>query len=381
MSALRRRPAGQGSVLRRPDGRWEGRYSVLIDGRRVQRSVYGTRERDVVARLAEALARREAGLVDPPRSSVTVAAWLEAWLTDCQGRVRPTTQERYAQIVPHHLVPALGDRLLAALTPREVNAFLTAKLASGLAPRTVAHLRAALRTALTAAMAAVLVTRNVAQLARPPKIPATERRDWTAADVAGVLAAVTGTAEEAPVAVSLLAGLRQGEVLGLRGGDIDLEGHSLQGRRALQRLPSQDGRRRRTIVDVEPKSRTSRRRVPLNDRLAAILAAHRQREEAKRAALGIEPVGDGHRVFTGASCQPIEGTALTKRLAGHLRAAGLPVRTWHDLRHVFASRLADSGVDLLVISRLLGHSGVGITATTYSRDPRTQMGDAVARLG
>ena len=145
-----RRPAGQGSVFRRerggPETRWEGRYSVLVDGRRVQRSVYAPTQREAVARLAEAVSQREAGRVEPPPSGMTVAAWLEAWLADCRGRVRPTTQERYTQIVTHHLVPALGDRPLAALTAREVNAVLTAKLASGLAPRTVAHLRAALRT-------------------------------------------------------------------------------------------------------------------------------------------------------------------------------------------------------------------------------------------
>jgi integrase len=121
--------------------------------------------------------------------------------------------------------------------------------------------------------------------------------------------------------------------------------------------------------------------VPINDRLAAILAANRRREEAKRATLGVEAPSDDDYAFTSADCRPVEGTALTKRLAKHLTDAGLPVRTWHDLRHGFASRLADAGVDLLVISRLLGHSGVGITATTYTRDPRAQMAAAVARLG
>jgi integrase len=381
MAEHRRRPAGQGALIHRPDGRWEGRYSVEIDGRRVQRSVYAAKEKEAVAKLAAALGKRDAGRVGGERSRVTVADWLDAWLADSQGRVRTTTQERYAGIVHQHLSPCLGGHQVAALTPQHVSAFLTASLAAGLSPRTVSHFRAVLRTALTAALASDLVTRNVAQLARPPKVPEPERQDWTAADLEAVLAAVTGTADEAPVAVSLLGGLRQGEVLGLRWADIDLDGRSLHVRRALQRRPSRDGTRRREIVAVEPKSRTSRRRVPINDRLAAILAAHRGREETKRATLGVEAPSDDDYAFTSADCRPVEGTALTKRLAKHLTDAGLPVRTWHDLRHGFASRLADAGVDLLVISRLLGHSGVGITATTYTRDPRAQMAAAVARLG
>jgi integrase len=318
-------------------------------------------------------------MVERKRSRVTLAEWLDAWLVDCQGRVRPTTYRRYADITRLHLSPALGSHQVAALTPQHVNSFLTAKLAAGLAPRSVAHLRAVLRTALTSAMAADLVTRNVAQLARPPKVPAPERKDWTAADVEAVLAAVAGTDEEAPVAVSLLAGLR--EVLGLRWEDIDLAGHCLQVRQALQRQAVEPGSRRREFVAVEPKSRTSRRRVPLNDRLSAILTAHRAREAVKRSALGVAPVETSDYAFTAPDCRPIEGTALTKRFEKRLGAAGLPARTWHDLRHGFASRLADVGVDLLVISRLLGHSGVGITATTYTGDPRAQMAAAVARLG
>ena len=120
--------------------------------------------------------------------------------------------------------------------------------------------------------------------------------------------------------------------------------------------------------------------MPLNVRLGTILAAHQAREAAKRSALGVEPLEAGDYAFTAPDCRPIEGTALTKRFEKRLGDAGLPARTWHDLRHGFASRLADAGVDLLVISRLLGHSGVGITATTYTRDPRAQMAAAVARL-
>lgn len=381
MSTRRRRPAGQGAVIHRLDGRYEGRYSVVIDGRRVQRSVYGKLEKEAVAKLAAALGQRDIGEVQPKRAGLTVADWLTAWLVDCQGRVRPTTHRRYTDIVRQHLVPGLGGYQISSLTPQHVNAFLTAKLGAGLAPRTVAHLRAVLRTALTAAMAADLVSRNAAQLARAPKVPAPERREWTAADVDNVLAAVNGTSEEAPVAVSLLGGLRQGEALGLQWRDIDASGRVLQVRRALQREPVAGDRRRRAFVMVEPKSRTSRRRVPINDRLAGILTIHRERETAKRAALGLDLVGDDDYVFTAPDCQPIEPTALTRRLAKRLSDAGLPVRTWHDLRHGFASRLADSGVDLLVISRLMGHSGVGITANIYSRDPRAQMVDAVSRLG
>ncbi len=95
--------------------------------------------------------------------------------------------------------------------------------------------------------------------------------------------------------------------------------------------------------------------MPVNDRLAAVLMAQRGREEAKREALGVETLSPSDHVFTAPDGQPLQGTALTKRFEKRLVAAGLPPRTWHDLRHGFASCLADAGVDLLVISRLPGH--------------------------
>jgi len=165
-------------------------------------------------------------------------------------------------------------------------------------------------------MAADLVTRNVAQLARSPKVPVPERKDWTAADVEAVLAAVAGTDEEAPVAVSLLAGLRQGEVLGLRWADIDLAGHSLQVRQALQRQAVEPGSRRREFVAVQPKSRTSRRRVPLNDRLSAILTGHQARETAKRSTLGLDPLEADDYAFTA----PTAGPSRARRLPSASRS-------------------------------------------------------------
>ena len=374
--ARRRAPAGAGAVIDRWKGtrrsgvgsRWEGRYSLVVDGRRVQRSVYASTQKEAQAKLAVALA--EAGAAGPaPGDSLTVEEWLQAWLATQEGRLRFQTHKRYENITRLHLVPALGGKQLAALTVADVERFLRSQ--PDLSARSVGHLRAVLRAALNDAVRHGHVTTNVAQLARPPRLPAKERRAWTVEERDRVLTALEGTEMLAPAATAFYAGLRQGELLGLRWSDVD--GETLQIRHSVIR---QEGR----SVLVEPKSATSRRSLPISDRLGAILADHRQQEEAKRAALGIDPLAADDPVFINQFAEPLEPSSMTRRFQRLLVAAGLPPCGFHELRHAFGSILVNAGAELVTVSRLLGHSGIGITADTYTRDPKDRMAAAIRLL-
>jgi len=374
--ARRRAPAGAGAVIDRwkgtrrsgPGSRWEGRYSVVVDGRRVQRSVYAATQKEAQAKLAAALA--EAGAARPAQGeSLTVEEWLQAWLAAQEGRLRFQTYKRYENITRLHLVPDLGGKQLAALTVADVERFLRTQ--PDLSARSVGHLRAVLRTALNDAVRHGHVATNVAQLARPPRLPVEERRAWTVEERDRVLAALEGTEMLAPVATALYAGWRQGELLGLRWRDLD--GGTLHVHHSVIR---EGGR----SVLMEPKSATSRRSLPINDRLAAILADHRGREEAKRGALGVEPLTVDDPVFTNQFAEPLEPSSMTRRFQRLLVAAGLVPCGFHELRHAFGSILVNAGAELVTVSRLLGHSGIGITADTYTRDPRDRMAAAIKLL-
>jgi integrase len=372
----RRAPAGAGAVIdrwkgskgSRPGSRWEGRYSVVVAGRRVQRSVYAPTQKEAQAKLAAALA--EARSARPPEgASLTVEEWLRAWLAVQEGRLRFQTYKRYENITRLHLIPGLGTRRLAALNVADVESFLRSQ--PDLSPRTVGHFRAVLRTALNDAIRHGHVTTNVAQLARPPRTPAKERRTWTVEERDRVLSALEGSDMLAPAATALYAGLRQGELLGLRWSDV--AGGMLRVRHSVIR---QGGR----SVLVEPKSATSQRNVPISERLGAILADHRRSQEAHRVALGIEPLASDDPVFTNEFGELMEPSSMTRRFQRLLLAAGVPPCGFHELRHAFGSILVNAGAELVTVSRLLGHSGIGITADTYTRDPRDRMAAAIKLL-
>jgi integrase len=196
-----------------------------------------------------------------------------------QPKVRPSTYRSYEGIVRVHLAPGLGHHQLIRLGPQHVQSFLNAKMNSGLAPRTVLYLRSVLRQALTQAERWGLITRNVAKLAEPPRVPDRRVLPLSPEQVRVFLRAIEGDRLEALYLIAIGVGLRQGEILGLSWQDIDLESGTITVRNALQRV---DGKLRL----VEPKSVTSRRVVPTPRIVMDALRAHRTRQLEARLLAG-----------------------------------------------------------------------------------------------
>jgi len=368
----------RGRLVKRSQGSWR----IVLDGapdpvtgkrRQVSRTVRGPK-REAERVLAELLTQRDRGAgIRPER--LTVAEYLRDWCAGLALRVRPSTATRYRGIVSTHVLPQLGAVRLARLTAPQVNALLADRLAAGCAPRTVAHVRAVLRTALHDAIRADLVTRNAAALATPPHVPGHTVAAMEAAEAQAILAATAQTRIAAIVATALYTGLRQGEVLGLRWADCDLDRGQLRVIAALQRV---GGR----FQLVEPKSASSRRPVSLPPPLVPVLRAHRtaQLEAQLRAGpVWAEPIPG--LVFTTAIGRPLLGVVVTQEFQASCARAGLPRRRFHDLRHGCATLLLAAGVDLKTVSAILGHSSISLTADTYAAVLPSLAADAMTRLG
>jgi integrase len=335
-----------------------------------------------LARTCSALSERLHGTVDPlgmstPTASEDLAlgAFLEAWLTDVvRLSVRPRTYASYRYVVGLHLAPGLGHHRVAALSPADVQAFLNAKSASGLSPRTVAYLRGVLRQALGHAERMDLVSRNVARLARPPRIPRRPVSPLSVEQARTFLAAIRGDRLEALYLVALGVGLRQGEILGLRWSDVDLDAGTLTVRHALARIEGE-------LALVEPKSATSRRVVPLPACVREALIAHRVRQAQESLPLRPDP-GDifAELVFTTTLGTPLDGISVTRRFQRIVVAAGLPRQRFHDLRHACASLLLAQGVPARVVMETLGHSEISLTLNTYSHVLPSLGREAAARM-
>lgn len=373
----RKRASGEGAIRQRPSGLWEARVTVGWDqGKRVRRSVYGKTQREVVEKLVPILAQVQRGEA-PPSAIRTVGVFLEEWMEGLELRVRPSTAKRYRDLLRIYAIPALGKIKLPRLTPQQVEVLLTRMRGEGLAPRTVWHLRAVLRSALTDAVRAGEATRNAASLAHPPKVEAYHVEPMTPARAQAILKAVAGTDLEAPVSLALWTGVRQGELLGLRWTDVDLAARRLRVEVTLQY--------RNHEFLVEPtKTPKSRRTIGLPAPAAELLIRHRQTQLEQRLLIGPEwdTRFDG-LIFTTPSGRPLDGRYLTVRFQNIVSKAGLGAIRFHDLRHAAATLMLASGTDLKVVSEVLGHSAIATTANVYAGvldELKAGAADRLARL-
>jgi integrase len=290
---------------------------------------------------------------------LTIGAFLDQWLKEVvRPSVRPWTYKGYEVHARLHIKPVLGYLTLEALTPFHVQALLNQKLAQGLSPKTVRYIRGTLRTALKQATRWGLISRNPADAVDGPKVERFEIRPFTPDEARQFLASIRGDRLEALYSVALTMGLRQGEALGLRWQDIDLDLGYIRVNKQLQRI---DGK----FLLVEPKTPRSRRALALPSSITAGLNLHRQRQAAERDnATSQWEVSD--LVFTTERGRPLDGTVVSHDFHRKLTKAGLPQRRFHDLRHSCATLLLVQGVSPRVVMDVLGHSQIALTMNTYS---------------
>jgi integrase len=358
MTARRRRGAGEGTVYRRKDGKWVAELDLgWIDGKRRRRQAYARTQREALAKLTELrrAADRGQNLAAAPQ---TVAEWLAHWLTEVKARdgTRPSTLRRYREVVDGHLVPVLGKVRLDKLAPLDVERLLAARRDS-VSPATLVKIHAVLRVALADAERRDRVARNVARSVRAPALAEEERRALTVEEAKKLLAAAVGDRYETVFVLGLTMGLRRGEVLGLRWDDVNLDTRTLRVQRALQRVSGE-------LRLVEPKTRSSRRPLPILLLAVKALEKHRthQDEERRAAGDGWQPTG---LVFTTRVGGPIEPRNLNRRFEELRRRVDLPWLRLHDLRHACATFLLAHGVDPRTVMEILGHTTIRQTMDRY----------------
>jgi integrase len=341
----------------------------LATGKRRQRRIGPFRSRrEAELAAAKAVSDVGAGAVRDTRA-VTLAEYLRAeWLPAREVRgLKPTTLASYRWICQSYLVPRLGQVQLQKLAPPDVVVFLDSfskepgRGGKRRSARTIALTHRVLSLALAHAVRAGVIARNPAEGARqdlPRGEASAERKVWTLEQFAAFLDATVNDPLYSLWALAATTGLRRGELCGLRWDDVDLGANSLTVRHCRVMVHG-------VPMDSTPKTSAGQRTIGLDESTVALLAEHRQRQEAKELAC---PAGfwcgEGH-VFTDDIGRPLVPENVTKEFARAVRRAGLPQVRLHDTRHSHATALLRAGVDVKVVAGRLGHSSTSVTQNVY----------------
>lgn len=364
--AGRKRANGEGTLrFNKERRRWEARLTIGVsdDGKPRRRMVTASTRAAVVERMRDLATATGEGRAPLPRD-VTVTRFLAAWLDELPGRVAPSTEQQYRDVARLYVIPHIGRRRIATLTPRDVTYMVRQLEAAGRAPNTQRLARSVLRRALRWGQNEGAVTRNVAAIADGVRLGAEEGRTLTLDEARALLDSLADDRLAAAFTVALSMGLRLGELLGLAWADVDLEGTParLTIRRSLKRLKG------RGLVADTTKTARSRRTLHVPAPAVDQLRAHRRRQLEERLYAGDlwEPLPLGldlvFRTETGTAIDPAN---FRHRCYKATEAAGLGRWSPHELRHSAASLLIAQGVRLELISELLGHQSIRITKDIY----------------
>lgn len=303
-----------------------------------------------------------AGPQDPERA-LTVEQFLDDWLAGKQS-LRPSTALSYATHIRRYLSPHLGVLLLEALRPlhiermyREIS-LLGDEHGRPLSVSTLRRIQATLMSALNTAVRRGLIERNPAATVELPPVHRPRVRTWSAAELGQFLSAIQDDRLHLLYRLLGLVGLRRGEVVALRWGDVDLNSGSLRIEQSAVRVAG------RSVVGP-PKSASGSRVVAIDDETARRLHWHgcRQRLElARTTGTLLRP----DLVFTTPAGDRLDPAYVSRRFDRLVTQHGLPRIRLHDLRHTSASIGLASGESLVEVSRRLGHSSITVTADIYA---------------
>jgi integrase len=353
-----------GHIRRRGEHSWELKFDLGTDpltGKRLTRyhSVKGTK-REAQAELNRLLASAgEGSYIDPTKT--TLSDFLDRWERDwAEINVSPKTIERYRELLRLHVRPHLGAVRIQKLAAVNLAGLYTKLLRErGLSARTVGHVHRVLHKALRIATEWTVITRNPADIAKPPKVEPTDVETLSEQQVGQVLTKLRGEPIFRFILLALATGMRRGELLALRWRDVDLDAASLRVEQSLEQTKG-------GLRFKGPKTKHGKRAIALPASVVSELRGHRKEQQEHRLRLGLGRAPDDALVFPNWDGTARSPNAATKEWGAAVARLQLPRVSLHALRHTHASQLIASKMDVLTISRRLGHGSPTITLSVYA---------------
>lgn len=392
---------GRSTIYLGKDGYWHGRVTVGTkdNGKPDRRHVMSKSKAKVTQKVQELEKLRDKGQVPKAGERWTVEKWLTHWIDTIAvpPRISENAHSGYRVDVEKHLIPGLGAHRLDKFAPEHCEK-LYAKMqeTQGLSAGTAHHVHRTLRNALNVAVKRGHLSANPVLLAVAPKLDEEEPEPYEIDEIKRLLK----VAQEQPRngarwVLALALGLRQGEALGLKWADIDLNAGMLRVRRGRLRPKYAHGcgernpcgrkagycpKRKQTRSETgRTKSKAGRRTIGLPLHLVDLLKQHRAKQNAERKAAR-QLWHDGDYVFTKLDGQPLNPNTDYHKWKALLETAELREARLHDARHTAATVLLLLGVPTPTAMAIMGWSSVSM-AKRYQHMSDAIRNDVAARVG
>jgi integrase len=363
-----------GQLITRGEKRWLVRVYLGRD-RETRKRTYHNRTIYGSLRHAQAYLTRRLHERDLSRGveglQVTVDEFLDHWLkTAVKPKVRGKTYSDYANMLRRYIRPAIGTRMLASVSPLEIQAAYQAMIDRKLSARTIRYAHSVLRAAIRQAIRWQLLLADPTQGVQLPNPQCREMSVLTTEQARTFLKAASLSPQACLFAVALTTGMRPSEYLGLCWRDIDWDRGTVSIVRTIHKHEGQ-------WIFADTKRVLSRRIVKLQTWVLALL--RKLRSTTHEAVVCASAFAD--LIFTTAHGEPINEEYLVKKhFKPLLREASLPNIRLYDLRHTAATLALTIGVAPKVVSEQLGHASAAFTLDTYSHVLPHMQDEAAAKM-
>lgn len=357
----KRRPAGDGRVRKREDGRWEGRIVVghKSNGDSIFRYISAPTQKELSAKLRQ-LTEAYKGVDLTEESNMALSVWLDKWLDEYMAAtLRPTTLNGYRRSLELHVKPYLGNKTLSKITAVDLRSLYrslqeTGRVhprdgqSPGLSARTIHGIHTTLHHALKTAMEQNLIPKNPSDFCRLPSAKAREMQVLSPEEIQRLLIQAKEDGYFELLLLELSTGLRRGEICALQWDDLNFNTGELQVKRQVHRVKGE-------LVVSEPKTKASNRNVILPPPVLMVLSDYKT--EINSVWLFPSPLNND---------SPRDPAAVRKRLTTILERADCKRVRFHDLRHTFATASLEHGMGIKTLSTIIGHVSTATTLNVYA---------------
>ena len=378
---MAKRGQGEGTISKREDGTWWARITLGKDenGKQKRKAFYGKTRKEVQEKLTAALNDvNNDGYIEP--SKMTVAQWMEIWLKEY--KYRNIKQSTHYKIFIHnrkYITPQLGQYKLTELRSEMIQGFFNTMREAGSTPGTIKGYYVTINSAMKQAVMNGLISHNpVTNTVIPPIVHEQARVLTPEEQERFVIAAKNSSLGEALIFV-LGTGLRAGELLALTWDDVDFDKKMLYVTKTQTIARDWYNDSSETVGIGSPKTKSSNRQIPLMPSMLALLQAYRGKQNEMKILLG-GTYQDSNLIFCSATGVRLTSSNLSRISRNVGIKAGIYGIHTHCLRHTFATRGLENGVELRVMQDLLGHSSINMTANLYTHVLPDKKMDSILKL-